>query len=300
MGTSTRKKVTPAVDDATLDDAITGLVERFPDGIELSKVRAALPPMYRVAKPRLDARITALATAGRVHRWGKAGLGPTDVGPRAIAAIHGALAEGPVTAKQLEAALPPVLKKEKALVKRVLEEELRGGRIFEHPAARARAGVRFARVPADASNYLAPIEKVLATVAKKLTRAGVDRAALIRALAAGLPEPARADAPPPSSPAAPDNRRSDAASERRAFFDAVSSVRPDARLHVLVSIAQVRARLAWSKEPFDRLVLTLAREGRITLHEHDHPSGLAPEERATLVADDAGRHYIGLVLEESA
>lgn len=304
MGTTTRRKLTgPELEDATLDDALVSLVARFPDGLELSKLRTALPPMYRVAKPRLDARVALLAAAGRVYRWGKRAVGPGELAARAAVVIEESLSEGPRTAKQLEASLPPVIRKEKALTKKVLEEHIRAGRVFELPGPRGgRVGLRYSRSRAEAAQYLGPIEKVLGELAKKLARAGVDRAALIRALAAELPETGQARSAGVSSAEDAHDGAEQSARERdrRAFFDAVLSVRPDARLHVLVSIPQLRARLAWPKAALDELALTLAREGQITLHEHDHPSGLAAEERAALVADEGGRHYIGLVLEEKA
>jgi hypothetical protein len=76
----------------------------------------------------------------------------------------------------------------------------------------------------------------------------------------------------------------------------VLDVRPDARLRVLVSIADLRRRLGWPKPLFDGTVLALAREGAVTLHEHDHPHGLDPSTRAALVEEN-GRGYVGLVLE---
>lgn len=72
-------------------------------------------------------------------------------------------------------------------------------------------------------------------------------------------------------------------------------VRPDARLQVLVSLTDVRRRASLPQAVFDAAVLELAAEDAIILHQHDHPAGLSPAERAQLVADERGNHFIGLV-----
>lgn len=81
------------------------------------------------------------------------------------------------------------------------------------------------------------------------------------------------------------------------LIDAILKVRPDAYEHVLVSIRDVRNFLKWSKEEFDKVVLDLARQGKLTLHHHDHPEGLKPEDRDSLVKDAYNNYYVGMVLE---
>lgn len=84
------------------------------------------------------------------------------------------------------------------------------------------------------------------------------------------------------------------------FLSATLRRYPNARLHNLLSLAEMRRTLRWPKPAFDRIVLQLAHEGALTLHYHDHPSGLSPAERAELVADAQGTHYIGMVWEAGA
>jgi len=52
----------------------------------------------------------------------------------------------------------------------------------------------------------------------------------------------------------------------------------------------------WEKSTFDRTVLALAASYRITLLKHDFPGMLNPTERAELVVDQQGNHYVGIAL----
>ena len=52
----------------------------------------------------------------------------------------------------------------------------------------------------------------------------------------------------------------------------------------------------WDKSSFDRLVLNLADNYRVSLHRHNFPASLTEEEKAGLVADDLGNYYVGIAL----
>lgn len=84
------------------------------------------------------------------------------------------------------------------------------------------------------------------------------------------------------------------------LLSAILSVRPDAHQHVLVSIRDLRRRLALPKEAFDAAVLSLGARGLAVLHLHDHAPALKEAERNDLVADGQGNYYVGLVLREAA
>jgi hypothetical protein len=63
----------------------------------------------------------------------------------------------------------------------------------------------------------------------------------------------------------------------------------------LLSMRQVRALAPLlPKEPFDQAVMRLSRAGELSLHHHDFPESLPEPERALLVKDERGTHYIGL------
>lgn len=52
----------------------------------------------------------------------------------------------------------------------------------------------------------------------------------------------------------------------------------------------------WDKAGFDRTVLGLADNYRVTLHRHNFPSALTDEEKSELVADELGNYYVGIAL----
>ncbi|NDD62405.1 MAG: hypothetical protein EBZ36_00235 [Acidobacteria bacterium] len=52
----------------------------------------------------------------------------------------------------------------------------------------------------------------------------------------------------------------------------------------------------WEKSTFDRIVLDLAASYRVTLLRHDFPGMLSGAERAELVVDPQGNHFVGIAL----
>jgi hypothetical protein len=265
------------LDDKSLDEALVSLVSRHRDGLEIDRVRATLPQPYRASKKRIEERLKRLERDGRIHRFKRVVL-PEPFASRARARLLEVL-RSPKTGKQIEAALPKTLKP-RGWRKVVIEPALAERILFEHPDPKGKKSVRYAQEPAEPRQYLSAIERVLGATVKRLARSGVDRDALLAALSDTAIRAPRRDP--------------------HALLDAVLEIRPDARSHVLVSVRDLRRHLGWPKQDFDRAVLALARDGRITLHHHDHPTGLSPSEREDLVKDDRGNFYVGLVLEEAA
>lgn len=52
----------------------------------------------------------------------------------------------------------------------------------------------------------------------------------------------------------------------------------------------------WEKSAFDRIVLGLAAGYRVTLLKHDFPGMLSAADRADLVVDEYGNHFVGIAL----
>jgi hypothetical protein len=63
-----------------------------------------------------------------------------------------------------------------------------------------------------------------------------------------------------------------------------------------VGVRDLRRHVSLAKPQFDDLALRLAREGRVSLHRHDFPASLSPQEREELITDGQGNYYIGLAL----
>ena len=68
----------------------------------------------------------------------------------------------------------------------------------------------------------------------------------------------------------------------------------------LLSVRELRGRLALDKDTFDEAVLALHAAARIVLHHHDFPASLGETERGKLVRDARGVHYVGLALRRGA
>ena len=62
----------------------------------------------------------------------------------------------------------------------------------------------------------------------------------------------------------------------------------------LLSIKALRALCGLSKPRFDAAVLGLSTSQSVTLHHHDFPASLSNGERAKLVVDGSGTHYVGI------
>ena len=68
----------------------------------------------------------------------------------------------------------------------------------------------------------------------------------------------------------------------------------------LVSARDLRRAAGKDKRSFDEAVLALSREGRLSLHRHDHVASLSPQERDDLVTDGAGNYYVGVAIRRSS
>lgn len=69
----------------------------------------------------------------------------------------------------------------------------------------------------------------------------------------------------------------------------------------LVSVESLRQRMRDqfpTKEGFDKFILSQAEAGKLALHRHDWPASLSESERAAMVVDEKGNHYIGAALRE--
>jgi len=83
----------------------------------------------------------------------------------------------------------------------------------------------------------------------------------------------------------------------------MAEVSPNAADGALTSIRDLRQAMRAelpTKEAFDQFLLQQAREDKIALHHHDHPSSLTDAERAEMVQDERGNYYIGAALREPA
>jgi hypothetical protein len=79
----------------------------------------------------------------------------------------------------------------------------------------------------------------------------------------------------------------------------IRRIEPGADRGALVGTRDLRRAAGMDKTPFDRTVLELARQGKLSLHRHDYPSSLSSSERDELVADGNGSYYVGVALRRT-
>ena len=160
------------------------------------------------------------------------------------------------------------------------------------PVGKSKKG-SFGASPPLPEPYLREIGKQLGRVVSQLTAASVSHAELRRAFvqmaeAAGVSIAGEARAGQDSPPA-------------RAVptFDLIAQMKriePGAERGALVRTDHLRDAAKLGKSEFDRAVMELARQGRLSLHRHDYVSSLSEQEREKLVSDGNGTYYVGMVL----
>ena len=185
--------------------------------------------------------------------------------------------------------------------RKIFENGLTAKELFRHPAAgkvkKELIGVR----PASPEPYLGDVAVQLAKIVPQLVAANIPREDLRRYLvqvieAAGIPFSPSVATSGSSAPAAGTDRS-------QAFVDLIALIRqlePGADRGALVGARDLRRAAGLEKGRFDRTVLDLARQGRLSLHYHDYPASLTPAERDELVTDGNGTYYVGIALRQNS
>jgi hypothetical protein len=149
--------------------------------------------------------------------------------------------------------------------------------------------ILFGRNPPAPGPYLQEFGGKLASVVGNLLAAGVPLDDVRRALVqlvegAGVPF------------GATNSKHEMTACPRVDLIQAIRHLEPGADRGALVGASDLRRAVQMEKIQFDRSVLELAQQGRLSLHRHDYPAGLSAAERDELVADGNGSYYVGVAL----
>jgi hypothetical protein len=194
---------------------------------------------------------------------------------------------------QSESAIKRVAKGlNEAQIRQALEAALAAGELWRHPPVGKSKRELFSVTPPSPEPYLREVGGDLVRVVGELRAAGVPQEHLRRALlqiveATGISFGSIAARQPP-----PD-------SARPVSVDLVALMRriePGADRGALVGARDLRRAAKLEKPSFDREVLELARQGRLSLHRHDFPASLSQVERDELVTDGTGTFYVGMAL----
>lgn len=281
----------PEVSLAELEAAVCALVEERA-GLTGAELRKAIEKRWRGAGERALVAADELAAQQRLHRFStarKVRYFHEDPQVTLPHTILDALAQGPMSEPELKRTVEERAPGLGDLVKEWVKGALARGDLHLHGPAPGAKGKRIGREPDVRALLKAPLAalgKALATKAARL----VPRQQVLAVLAAELgvpwpPEVALAEGVPPAA-AAED--------EREVVLRALGELSELPGATALLSIRELRPRVALDKAPFDRVVLALAKEGVVSLHHHDFPMSLAPAERADLVVDERGTHYVGI------
>lgn len=67
----------------------------------------------------------------------------------------------------------------------------------------------------------------------------------------------------------------------------------------LLSLSRMREGSRMSKSAFDKAILGLEKDGRVSLHHHDYPHSLSSGDRDKLVHDSKNNtYYVGVALKQ--
>jgi len=270
-----------------LETAVRALVERA-SGLAGSEFKRELGKDFKGHDQRALEVASELASRGQLYRWSSARKvryfrhDPVAAVAEMALAV---LAEGPLTEGELKKRVEARNRGLGDLVKEWLKGALARGDVFVHvPLPRSKTK-RFGRRPDVAvvlNKVLVELRKALGTAAGRRLERDLVAQALARELGVTLSSAQRAE---------PAER-----TDREVLLDALARLAEERAPQSLLLVRELRARTSFDKERFDSVVLDLEREGLITLHHHDFPAALSPAERAELVSDGRGTHYVGIAL----
>jgi hypothetical protein len=282
----------PTISQADLRLALRDAVTRLGKPTSPTELRKALPKPHQRPLPEIARLLAGLAREGALFavKDGKT-LRYTDRDPSSIVAlaVREALRDGPLGKKQLDARVKRAAPGLSELYPAVLAAEIARGTVCKHPEV-GKYGIRYGLLPPDPVPYVAGAIRQIKAAAKKLSPSGVTKAAIFAVIgrALGLERVEQALERVEQEP----DPRADEDLVQGALRELASREPPGA----LLSVRALRAMVALDKPRFDGAVLRLSRARKVILHHHDFPTSLPEVERAGLVQDAHGVHYVGVAL----
>ncbi len=252
-----------------------------------SKIKTGL----KLPLEMVETALNELAERGMLYLWqpGKA-LYFCLSEPRKMAldAILNALAAGPLTEKELIGLLRKRLPGYQA---KDLKELLSYSKqVYEYPKY-GKVKAKYGLEPPEPGPYLDKTIQDITAVQRLLAPFRISLAAIHETLGRELGLRPTAKAPSPEF--TPDQRTFSEAEPL--ILMAVTRLQPPGQRRALVSVRELRRSVGLAKSVFDKIVLSLALQGKVALHHHDFPSSLSPDERDELVRDEQGTYYVGIV-----
>jgi len=252
-----------------------------------SKIKTGL----KLPLEMVETALNELADRGRLYLWqpGKA-LYFCLSEPRKMAldTILNALAAGPLTEKELIGLLRKRLPGYQA---KDLKELLSYSKqVYEYPKY-GKVKAKYGLEPPEPGLYLGKAMQEITAVQRLLAHFQISLEAIHHALGRELGLEHATREPSTERP------KGEIASHNaeRFILEAITRVQPSGQRRALVSVRELRRSVSLPKNVFDKIVLSLALQGKVALHHHDFPSSLSPDERDELVRDEQGTYYVGIV-----
>jgi hypothetical protein len=260
------------------------LVRRLPVPVKLTEAEWGEILDRHVSENKLHA-IPPATSKGKRRFWGRDSLEFGRV--EFLAALD---AKGPQTETQLRRALKLFSDTQ---FRKIKDAAIAAREIWRYPAIGKVKKELFGRKPPSPEPYLRDLGKQLAKIVPELLTADFSQDDLRRTLVqlietAGVQltgERPLDGAPPPVAPVD--------------LIAIMRRIEPGADRGALVVSRDLRRAARLEKQAFDRVVLELAREGRLSLHRHDFAASLSQAERDELVTDGTGTYYVGMALRQN-
>lgn len=284
-----RKAVAPRVfTEQELEQLARELVARA-SGLSGSDFKKELPSDQKKAAKDILEAANQLAARRELYRWSiakKVRFFEREPFDDLVRAIGAGLANGPLSEVELKRQLESVHRGFGDLFKVWIKAALSRGELFAHPPAKGSKAKRFGLSP-DVGGLLKSVFTALQKVANSPAGKRVAKAQLLKALAIELDRISKEPLAPPK------------ATERERFLSQLCGLSLETKSEGLLSIHELRARLPFDKQQFDGIALELMRDELVTLHHHDFPESLSEPERASLVVDSRGNHFVGIALRRA-
>lgn len=286
--------------DSIAGEVLRRSLEQSATPLTARQLRERLTGPYKLPLDQIERRLEAEVASGRAFRYPGSGPGgrprywTRGIEHFAREALLRLLAARALTMAEILRRLRHSLRgmeeaAQRGLVRRLIGELKREGALHEWPAVIGGRTPSFSALPPDPRFYL---EDAIRRIARRLDLAPASLAAPLRELAGAASSNAAAAPMAASAPVAGGDL-DEKLLERMVQVKLAAAQGAPLPLRELWQ--SLRAE-GWEKSAFDRIVLGLAAGYRVTLLKHDFPGMLSAADRADLVVDEYGNHFVGIAL----
>jgi len=276
----------PLKDHAIEIEVVSKALEGSAEPITVKQLRDRLTGPYKLSADTLSALLEELVFNGKIYRFAakapskKPRYWSRSVEEYARDAMLDLLARRPQTEAEILKALKTKLtgydeRRQMELLKRLRREKL----VKILPPFLGGRATRFGRQPPDPCDY---IQDAFKQSGKRLGLSSEEVLYAARTL--------------PVSQLKNPRSQKDLSDRLLAQIMRIKLAAANGELVPLDQLWRSLQKEGWDKASFDRTVLNLAEENRVSLQRHNFPHRLGDQERAQLVADEWNNYYIGIAL----